>query len=66
MPKGPVRGQRIKNPAKKGGVTAAQANAIAASQIHLSNFQTDYYQLVLRVSTAVDGLRFGSVPPIVT
>ncbi len=63
----PANRQKIQNVARKKPITAREALAAANRQIWQREFNPDYDQVVLRISTAsVCGLRFGEPPPCVT
>lgn len=60
----PANKQKIRNVARKKPVTAREAVAIANQQIWQREFNPDYDQVVLRVSTApFEGLQNGQPPP---
>lgn len=65
MPKPTKVGRKTENIARKKAISAAQAQAIADSQIWLRQFNPDYDQVMLRISTAVTGLHYGAPPGIV-
>jgi hypothetical protein len=62
----PANRQKVINVARKKPVTAREANAAAIRQIWQREFNPDYDQVVLRISTAPSGLRFGEPPPVVS
>lgn len=63
----PANRQKIQNVARRKSVTARQAAGIANRQIWLREFNPDYDQVMLRISSApFAGLRFGEPPPIVS
>lgn len=62
-----VSRRKIQNVARKKPVTAREASRIADRQIWQREFNPDYDQVVLRISTApFAGLRFGDPPPVVS
>lgn len=59
-------GKKVKNVAAPKPIGGNYAKMIADSQIWMREFQADYDQIVLRISHAPTGLRFGSPPGKVT
>lgn len=62
-----VRKETVRNISKTKPITAKQAVARANQQIWQREFNPDYDQVVLRISSApLCGLRFGQPPPCVS
>jgi len=62
-----VNNQKIRNIARKKAITAREAVVTANRQIWQREFNPDYDQVVLRISSAVfAGLRNGQPPPTVS
>lgn len=59
----PANQQKTTNVARKKPITAREAVAAANRQIWQREFNPDYDQVVLRISTATTGLRYGDPPP---
>lgn len=64
----PANKQKIQNVARKKPITAREALAAANRQIWQREFNPDYDQVVLRISSATGGcgLRNGEPPPCVS
>ena len=57
-----VRGKRVNNPSLKKPVTANQVIKIASQEDFIDKFNPLYHQVMLRVSNAPQGLRYGAPP----
>lgn len=63
----PANKQKVPNVARKKPITAREAVAAANRQIWQREFNPDYDQVVLRISSApFAGLQHGAPPPIVS
>ena len=60
------KGKKIPNIARSQPISENYAKAISDSQIWAREFNADYDQIMLRISNAPTGLRFGAPPGTVT
>lgn len=62
----PIKVRKIPNIAKSSPINNEQAKSVASREIHMQQARFDFHQVIKRVSTAPNGLRFGAIPPIVS
>lgn len=57
-----IHGKKTQNISRPKPISERQAKMVADSQIWMREFNPDYDQIMLRISSANTGLRYGSPP----
>ena len=58
------RGKKIRNPARAKGVGKREVSSMINTELFQFTFNADYSQVMLRISNAPNGLRYGGAPPV--